>query len=153
MKDGIGKTPEPTSLQSALTEFVARQEPDSRLSNLGLDMLRAHGRNRDRRTAVLAHEDLRHRLVKELGYAKPEHWNGYAPPAIVSPGSGTDGYGDFCRSAYTGTHGETRFQFGQLGKRAVGEIPNDSPRRQVLLEISQEAWDRAQAITKDGPHA
>ena len=146
------KTQEPSSLQTAMGEFVARHGANSRLGNIGLDVLRAHGVNRDRRTAVLAHDDLRRRLVKELGYAKPEQWNGYVPPAIVNPSSGDPDYGDFCRSAYSGTHGETRFQFGQLGKRAIGAKPNDSRRRKVLLEISQEAWDRArQAITKEDP--
>lgn len=141
MSETIAAKPaEPTTLSGALTEFTVKQEPGTRMHALGTDLLRAHGINRDRRAAVLKHGDLAKRLVAELGYARPEQWNGYVPPAVTDPG----GQERLCSGATVGAHGEIRAHYSQIGRYAIGETPNDSRRRGVLLDISREAWAREQ---------
>jgi hypothetical protein len=145
MSETIAPKPnEPTMLSAALTEFIVKHEPGTRMHALGTDLLRAHSINRDRRGAVLKHEDLAKRLVDELGYAKAEQWNGYIPPAFTDPG----GQERLCSGAVVGPHGEIRAHYSQIGRYAIGETPNDSPRRAALLDISREAWirDRRAAV-------
>jgi len=36
------------------------------------------------RALVLKHPDLARRLVTDLGYAKPEQWNGFIPPYLFN---------------------------------------------------------------------
>lgn len=129
---------EPVTLAASLTQFAARQQPGTRLHGLAADLLKAHGINRDRRAAVLKHEDLAKRLVAELGFANAQQWDGYIPPAMVDPG----GDERLCASASSAGRGEVRSHLNQLGRYAIGEMPNDSRRRAVLLEISREAWER-----------
>ena len=140
--------PEPTALGTLLTEFIGRHKPGSRLHSLGMELLKAHGINRDRRAAVLKHEDLARRLVAELGYANPPQWNGYIPPAVTDPG----GQDRLCMGTTHGAHGEVRAHYSQIGRYAVGETPNTSPRREALLDISREAWarERRAAVQADG---
>ena len=133
-----GKPDEPTALSAALTDFIVKHEPGTRMHALGTDMLRAHGINRDRRAAVLKHKDLADRLVAELGYQKPHQWNGYIPPAVTDP----DGNLRLCSGSSVDAHGTIRANYSQIGRYAMGETPNDSPRRAVLLDISREAWAR-----------
>lgn len=137
------KPDEPSALNVTLAEYIKRHEPGSRLHSLGVELLKAHGINRDRRAAVLAHEDLRKRLVTELGYARPEQWNGFIPPAMIDPG----GDERLCASPATGSRSDVRYQLNQRGRYAIGEMPNDSHRRQVLLDISREAWARERRAT------
>ena len=140
------KPSEPSALATTLTEYIARHESGSRLHSLGVELLKAHGINRDRRAAVLKHEDLARRLVAELGYANPQQWNGYVPPAAIDPG----GDERLCAAPAASAYGDYRHKLNQLGRYAQGERPNDSWRRKVLLEISQEAWNRQQKA-KPGP--
>src|SRR6266852_1885324 len=128
----------PETLTTALTQLIGRHEPGSRMHALGTDLLRAHGINLDRRGAVLRHEDLAKRLIAELGYQRPDQWNGYIPPAVTDPG----GQERLCSGAVIGAHGDIRAHYSQVGRYAMGEMPNDSPRRALLLEISREAWTR-----------
>jgi len=129
-----------------LAQFIGRHEPGSRLHALGTDLLRSHGNTRDRRAAVLKHEDLVHRLVAELGYANPQQWNGYIPPAFTDPG----GDERLCASPAAGGRGDIRYKLNQLGRYALGETPNTSPRRAVLLDISREAWARERRAVVQG---
>jgi hypothetical protein len=39
---------------------------------------------RERRAAVLKHPDLCQQLLDELGYQRPEQWNGFIPPATFN---------------------------------------------------------------------
>ena len=134
---------------TALTQFVARHEPGSRLHTLGVDLLRAHGINRERRAAVLKHEDLAKRLVAELGFANPGQWNGYIPPAVTDPG----GQDRLCQGASPGRHGDFLARLNQVGRYGLGEMPNDSPRRAALLDISREAWSRERRAAVQGEPA
>lgn len=132
------KPDEPTALSAMLTDFIAKHEPGTKMHDLGTALLRAHGINRDRRAAVLKHNDLAKRLVAELGYQRPDQWNGYIPPATTDPG----GQLRLCSGSSVDAHGTIRAHYSQIGRYAMGETPNDSPRRAVLLDISREAWSR-----------
>ena len=147
--DGKPAMAEPSALKATLTEYVTRHEPGTRLHSLGAELLKSHSRTRERRAAVLAHEDLRKRLVDELGFARADQWNGYIPAAVVDPG----GDERLCASPAASAYGDFRVRLNQLGRYAQGERPNDSRRRRVLLEISQEAWDRQHAIAAQAREA
>ena len=140
-KDG-----EPTALSAALTDFIVKHEPGTRMHVLGTDLLRAHGVNRERRAAVLKHKDLASRLVADLGYQRPAQWNGYVPPAVTDPG----GQSRLCSGAVVDPYGGMRAIYSQIGRYAMGETPNDSPRRAVLLDISREAWARERRAAVQG---
>ena len=135
---------EPTLLASALTEFIGRHEPGSRMHGIGSDLLRAHGRNRDRRAAVLKHEDLAKRVASILGLRRPEHWTGYVPPAVA-----LDDEGGILRLVTAVQHGHDRVQFNAAGLRSIGTVSNNSPQRDELVEISREAWEREQQNTPE----
>ena len=137
---------EPDTLATALAELTASHPPGSRLHTLGIDLQRSHSRNLDRRAAVLKHPDLAKRLVDELGYAHPRQWNGYIPPSTVNPGDP----GGMCCAAVIDPYGGLRFIYNQLGRRAIGEQPNNSPQRKILAEISTEAWRREHPETREG---
>lgn len=128
------------TLAAALTRFTARHEPGSRLHSLGVELLKSHARTRERRAAVLKHEDLAKRLVAELGFANPQQWSGYIPPAVVDPG----GDERLCAAPAASAYGDFRVRLNQVGRYGIGETPNTSPRREALLGISREAWARAQ---------
>ena len=129
---------EPATLTSAFAEFVATHNPGSRLHRIGIQVLRAHTTNQQRREAVLRHEDLAKRLTQPpLNYARPDQWNGYIPPALVNLGES-----ELLRTVGIGRHGEQVVKFNQLGHRTRGEQENDAPERAALLEISREAWER-----------
>jgi len=145
MAEMIPELKEPDTLSAALSALAASHPPGSRLHELGADLLRSHAINRERRAAVLKYEDLSKRLVTELGYANPRQWNGYIPPAVIDPGDP----GGMCSGAVLDGRGGVRFVFNQLGRRAVGERPNDSPQRAILVEISREAWDRERAVQEN----
>jgi hypothetical protein len=132
---------EPTTLTSALTEFVARHPRGSRLHTVGTQILRAHTTNQQRRASVLAHPDLAARLTQPpLNYARPDQWNGYIPPATVDLGES-----EALRTVGIGGRGEQVVRFNQLGRRTRGEQENDAPERAALLDISREAWERDHA--------
>ena len=128
---------EPTQLTATLTEFIERHEPGSRMRDLGVSLLRAHGTNQDRRAAVLKHPDLAKRAAQVLNLARPEHWTGFIPPAIA-----IDDDGGILRSVSLNRDGSQRVRFHQLGARSCGMVMNTGPERAVLLEISAEAWRR-----------
>lgn len=134
--------PEPSQLTTVLTEFIARHGPDSRMGRLGVSLLRAHGTNQDRHAAVLKHPDLARRLTATLELARPDQWTGYIPPALA-----IDDDGGILRRIERNGH----VIFNQLGHRSIGPVPNNSPQRMALLEISAEAWEREHnsAITQD----
>ena len=147
MSNPISAKPnEPTAFATALTEFISKHEPGTRMHALGTDLLKAHGINRDRRGAVLKHKDLADRLVAELGYQKPGQWSGYIPPAVTDPG----GQLRLCSGFTVSPRGEIRAHYSQVGRYAIGETPNDSPRRAVLLDISREAWSRERRAAVQG---
>jgi hypothetical protein len=129
---------EPASFAAAIARLTGSHPPGSRLHELGTDLLRSHAVTRERRAAVLKHKDLSDRLVDELGYDKPQQWNGYLPPATMNPGD----TGGMCSGAVLDPYGGMRFVFNQVGRRAIGELSNDSHRRKILAEISTEAWWR-----------
>ena len=147
MSEPISAKPtEPSALVATLTEFIGRHKPGTRLHALGTDLLRAHGVTRERRAAVLKHKDLAARLIAELGYQKPEMWNGYIPPASIDPG----GNERLCSGSSVDAHGTIRAHYSQIGRYAIGETPNDSPRRAALLDISREAWSRERRAAVQG---
>lgn len=90
-----------------------------------------------RKARVLAHPDLARRLVTELGYQRPEQWNGYVPPLIINPGA-----------SEVLTHNGTP---NRNGGRSAGQQQNDSPRRAALIAICREAYKREQAETQEAP--
>ena len=139
---------EPADLRSALAEALAKTPPDARRRPVLEAMSDAHRRNQDRRTAVLKHEDLRDRLRKELGYERATDWNGYVPPRIINPGEP-----ELCKKTVLGKDGSVSFRYNQLGRYSLGEQENDSPRRRILVEISEEAWRRGQAGGPAAPPA
>lgn len=134
-------------LAAALTAFIAKHDPGTRMHKLGTALLRGHGQTRDRRAAVLKHKDLAERLVAELGYAKPGQWNGYIPPAATDPG----GQDRLCQGTSTGPRGDILSRLNQVGRYAIGEMPNNSLRREALLDISREAWSRERKATAPAP--
>lgn len=121
---------EPLELGSLLTDALAKVPADALRRPVLDGMAAQHRRNQDRRAAVLAHEDLRDRLVKELGYSRADHWNGYVPPATVNEFSAVE--------LLLSPAG----RFNQFGNYTAGEMANQSPRRVVLLEISRLARER-----------
>ena len=127
-------------LGAALAEFISKREPGSRMHAAGTDMLRAHGRNQDRRAAVLKHPDLAKRLATILGLRDARHWTGYIPPAVA-----IDDEGGVLRLITTTRNGGQHAYFNHANLRSCGEVLNTSPERTELVEISREAWDREQA--------
>jgi hypothetical protein len=121
---------DPQPLGATIASLVRDYPPEHRLHQIAADIAGEADACRSRRAAVLKHKDLRARLVAELGYARPEQWNGYIPPATISRWSDDE----LSRSP--------EGRPNQRGKRAAGEQANDSPRRAVLMEISAEAWNR-----------
>jgi hypothetical protein len=92
----------------------------------------AHRGAQHRRRLVLSHEDIAHRLVTELGYQRPDQWNGYIPPRIAEYRS------------------ENRFGGAWLDGVWVADpmigLLNTSPRRQALLEIVAAAAERERSM-------
>jgi len=127
----------PTLLASALTEFIKRHEPGSRMYELGHVLLTAHGKNRDRRAAVLKHEDLAKRVTAVLGLRRADHWTGYIPAAVA-----IDDDGGMLRLISNVHAGQARTKFNELGRRGIGSVPNNTPQRAELVDISTEAWHR-----------
>ena len=134
--------PEPASLVSVLAEQLKHHQPGTRGHDIRQQLLLAVRADAHRRAAVLKHEDLRGRLCQPpIGYDKAGQWNGYVPPAYVNQ----DSTEELCSSARMGMSGRMDRRYGQLGHYGTGQLPNDSPRRAALAQLSQEAWDRDQA--------
>jgi hypothetical protein len=129
--------PAPTMLATALAEFIKRHEPGSQMHELGRSLLVAHGKNRDRRAAVLRHDDLAKRVAIALGLHRPSHWTGYVPPPMT-----IDDDGGILRLATTSQGGRSHVKFNELGHRGIGSVPNNSPQRAELVAASTEAWNR-----------
>jgi len=95
-------------------------------------------RCRERRARVLSYPDLAAELCREpVGYARPEQWNGYVPPAVAVVDDGS-----LLKSAKSVNGGIVRIRHSQVGAYSAGEIPNESARRAVLVAIAAEAWQR-----------
>lgn len=74
---------DPAPLTDTLTRLLAgRMAGGGHGAVLAGKVLTAHREVIARRARVLRHPDLARRLVTELGYARPEHWNGYVPPRL-----------------------------------------------------------------------
>lgn len=86
----------------------------------------------ERRARLLRYPDLTKRLVTELGYTKPEQWNGYIPPR-------PDAYAE--REILHDTSGYVNPD----RVRTPGQQVNDSPRRAALVDIAAEAMRRESA--------
>lgn len=125
---------EPQELGTTIETAMAEVPPQSKRRAV-LDAMDAqHRRNQLRRQAVLSHEDLRRRLQQELGYTHADNWNGYVPPATVN---------EFCTDELgRSPHG----RLNQRGKYGIGEQPNDSRQRAILLELSRIARERQQTF-------
>jgi len=136
---------EPTSLATLVAEQIKRLEPGTRPYEMRQMILRAHQANRERRAAVLKHDDLARRLITELGFKRAEQWNGYIPPAEWPIDDG-----ELLREHRALRGGEMVVHFNQLGHRSCGTQPNDSPRRMLLMEISAEAWRREHETSGPG---
>lgn len=124
---------EPQPLSSALADYVARAPEGSRRQRIGRQLLQAHEANQQRRAAVLRHPELAAELTRPpLGFARPEHWNGYIPPALAM-----DDTGEVLRQVMqTG-----RVYLNQAGRRSCGMVWNETPQRAVLLALSAAAWE------------
>jgi len=121
---------EPQDLASGFANLISRYPPGHRLHQIGQAAAIAKGQCLRRRAAVLRHDDLRRQLETELGYHDARQWNGWIPPAVIDPWSPED----LCRSA--------QGKLNQRAKYARCEDLNNSPRREALLRISAEAWER-----------
>jgi hypothetical protein len=58
--------------------------PDGMVASLTSIAAAAGQECAQRRADVLAHPDLAARLVAELGYQRPDQWNGFIPPATFN---------------------------------------------------------------------
>ncbi len=134
-------TEEPSSLTALIAAHLAALLPDSHLRGTLEAARDGHRRNAHRRAAVLKHEDLRKRLEgPPLSFRRANQWNGYVPPAIVNPGES-----EVLRQVLRVQDGSVRFWLNPAHKRAQSEVPNTSPQRAALVDISAEAWRRERA--------
>jgi hypothetical protein len=100
----------------------------------GVVTANAGARCAERRERVLRYPDLAKRLTERpVGYARPDQWNGFVPPATVNAGS----YEEVLHAVSGRPNGK--------GRRACGQAGNDSPRRAALVAVAAEAWRREQA--------
>ena len=129
---------DPTPFSALIIEQHASLPPDSRMRAVLEAARDGHRRNQRRRAAVLEHDDLRRCLEQPpLSFRRASQWNGYVPPAIVNPGEP-----EVLRQVRRMQDNTVRYWLNPKSKRTRGEIPNDSPQRAALMDISAEAWRR-----------
>jgi hypothetical protein len=92
----------------------------------------AHRDAQHRRRLVLSHKDIAERLVTELGYQRPDQWNGYVPPKLAEYHSKNWAGGVWLDGVW-------------VADPVSGPL-NTSPRRRVLLEIVAAAVERERSL-------
>ena len=127
---------DPRDLSTLIAEHFSRMPENSPARQVLAAALDGHIINQHRRAAVLRHADLARKLTEyPLNYTRPAQWNGFIPPAVVNTGE---------PEKLRQGHGAKTF-VNPKGKRTGGEIPNIHSRREALIAISTEAWNRDQA--------
>jgi len=136
--DSNARAQDPIMITDEIARALARSRPGSGPALVLRAMLDGHRANQQRRAAVLAQPDLAAELTRPpLNFTRPEHWNGYIPPATWPLDDR-----EILRTSHQARDGKMITRYNQGNARSCGDMPNSTAQRAVLVAISQAAWDR-----------